>query len=122
MPREWLIQHRAGTLAQWAAAETAGPVLLAGERGYISDLNADVVGDGVTKVASLPKVGSGTYAEILDPAATYTYDGNGNIATEVIGGVTTTFTYNADSTVATATRNGVTRTYSYTSGRLTGIA
>ena len=31
MPREWLIQHRAGTLAEWAAAEASGPALLAGE-------------------------------------------------------------------------------------------
>ncbi len=62
MPREWLIQHRAGTLAEWAAAEASGPVLLAGERAYITDLKLDVVGDGVTKVASLGAVGSGTYA------------------------------------------------------------
>ena len=61
MPREWLIQHRAGTLAEWAAAEASGPVLLAGERAYITDLKLDVVGDGVTKVASLGAVGSGTY-------------------------------------------------------------
>jgi len=62
MPREWLIQHRAGTLAEWAAAEASGPVLLAGERAYITDLKLDVVGDGVAKVASLGAVGSGTYA------------------------------------------------------------
>ena len=61
MPREWLIQHRAGTLAEWAAAETAGPVLLAGERAYITDLKLDVVGDGVTKVASLRADRSDTY-------------------------------------------------------------
>ncbi len=64
MPREWLIQHRAGTLAEWAAAEASGPVLLAGERAYITDLKLDVVGDGVTKVASLGAVGSGTYASV----------------------------------------------------------
>ncbi|HOW95964.1 MAG TPA: hypothetical protein PLF91_15965, partial [Mycolicibacterium fallax] len=62
MPREWLIQHRAGTLAEWAAAEASGPVLLAGERAYITDLKLDVVGDGVTKVAGLAAVGSGPYA------------------------------------------------------------
>ena len=67
MPREWLIQHRAGTLAEWAAAEASGPVLLAGERAYITDLKLDVVGDGVAKVASLGAVGSGTYAAF--PAA-----------------------------------------------------
>ena len=64
MPREWLIQHRAGTLAEWAAAEASGPVLLAGERAYITDLKLDVVGDGVTKVASLGGVGSGAYAPL----------------------------------------------------------
>ena len=64
MPREWLIQHRAGTLAEWEAAEASGPALLAGERAYVTDLKLDVVGDGVTKVAGLGAVGSGTYAPI----------------------------------------------------------
>jgi len=67
MPREWLIQHRAGTLAEWAAAEASGPALLAGERAYITDTKTDVVGDGVTKVASLGAVGSGTYALVFKP-------------------------------------------------------
>lgn len=70
MPREWLIQHRAGTLAEWAAAEASGPVLLAGERAYITDLKLDVVGDGVTKVAGLGAVGSGTYAPLAADWAT----------------------------------------------------
>ena len=61
MPRKDLVTIRRGTLAQWATAEAAGAVLLAGERGYITDLNLDVVGDGVTKVASLPGVGGNTY-------------------------------------------------------------
>ena len=65
MPRKDLVTIRRGTLAQWATAEAAGPVLLAGERGYISDTNEDVVGDGVTKVASLPRVGSTTYGGLL---------------------------------------------------------
>ncbi len=64
MPRKAMIRHRAGTLAEWAEAEASGPVLLAGERAYITDLKLDVVGDGVTKVASLGGVGSGTYVPI----------------------------------------------------------
>ena len=66
MPREWLIQHRAGTLAEWEAAEASGPALLAGERAYITDTKTDVVGDGVTKVASLGAVGSGTYVQVTE--------------------------------------------------------
>ena len=65
MPRKDLVVVRHGTLAQWATAEAAGAVLLAGERGYIDDTKEDVVGDGTTKVASLPRVGSSTYGRAV---------------------------------------------------------
>ena len=57
-----MIVLRRDTLANWAAAEVSGPALAAGERGHITDLNVDVVGDGAKKVAQLTPVGSGTYA------------------------------------------------------------
>ena len=62
MPRGDMIVLRRDTLANWAAAEVSGPALAAGERGHITDLNVDVVGDGAKKVAQLTPVGSGTYA------------------------------------------------------------
>ena len=67
MPRKDLVSVRRGTLAQWATAEAAGPVLLDGERGYITDTKEDVVGDGTTKVASLTRVGGNTYVHTLGP-------------------------------------------------------
>ena len=64
MPRGDMIVLRRDTLANWAAAEVSGPALAAGERGHITDLNVDVVGDGAKKVAQLTPVGSGTYAPL----------------------------------------------------------
>lgn len=79
-----------------------------------------VAGDDLSPDA-LSRLGL-TFDQILAAPADYTYDGNGDVATETIAGVTTTFTYNVDHTVATATRAGVTRTFTYTSGNLTGVA
>ena len=70
MPRGDMIVLRRDTLANWAAAEVSGPALAAGERGYITDLNVDVVGDGAKKVAQLVPVGSGTYAPLSADWAT----------------------------------------------------
>ena len=67
MPRGDMIVLRRDTLANWAAAEVSGPALAAGERGHITDLNVDVVGDGAKKVAQLTPVGSGTYARLPGP-------------------------------------------------------
>ena len=56
-------------------------------------------------------------------AATYTYNTDGTVATETVGGFTTTYAYNSDGTVHTATRNGVTLTYTYdASGNVTAVA
>ena len=66
MPRGDMIVLRRDTLANWAAAEVSGPALAAGERGHITDLNVDVVGDGAKKVAQLTPVGSGTYVRLTD--------------------------------------------------------
>lgn len=66
MPRGDMIVLRRDTLANWAAAEVSGPALAAGERGHITDLNVDVVGDGAKKVAQLTPVGSGTYASLAE--------------------------------------------------------
>lgn len=63
-----------------------------------------------------------TYAAILPAVATYTYNPDGSVATETVGGATTTYTYNGDGTVATATRGGVTRTFTYTAGNVTAVA
>jgi YD repeat-containing protein len=65
---------------------------------------------------------SATYAPLLVPVSTLTYNGDGSVATQVIGGVTTTYAYNGDGTVASETRAGVTRTYGYTAGNLTSVA
>jgi YD repeat-containing protein len=65
----------------------------------------------------------GTFAPLLEPAATYTYNGDGTVASETIGGVATAYTYNGDGTVATATRAGVTRTFTYnTDGTIASVA
>ena len=62
MPRIDDLGLRADTAAGWAAAEVAGPVTSAGENVWID--NDLVKCDGVTKVANLPRAGSGTYAAI----------------------------------------------------------
>jgi YD repeat-containing protein len=54
-----------------------------------------------------------TYAGVVPAASSYTYNGDGTVATETVAGVTTTYTYNADGTVATAVRAGVTRTFTW---------
>jgi YD repeat-containing protein len=56
-------------------------------------------------------------------AATYTYDEDGNIDTETVGGVATTYTYNPDGTVATSQRgDGPVWIYTYSGGVLVGVA
>ena len=50
MPRDDLIQLRAGTAAQWTAVN---PVLKFGEPGLETDTNRVKVGDGVTAWAAL---------------------------------------------------------------------
>ena len=65
---------------------------------------------------------SATYAGRVE-AATYTYNADGTVATETVGGFTTTYTYNADGTVHTVARDGVTMTYTYNaSGNVTAVA
>lgn len=60
-----------------------------------------------------------TYAPAFaDTAIAYTGD---NVTSVTENGITTTYTYNGDGTVATDTRDGVTRQYTYTDGNLTGI-
>lgn len=53
-----LVKVRYGTAAQWATAETSGPMLAAGELAIVD--NEFVRGDGTTKVASLTRVGGST--------------------------------------------------------------
>ena len=55
-----LIQLRAATSAEWAAAESAGPLLVLGEFAVVTNETALVRGDGSTKVASLPRFGGGS--------------------------------------------------------------
>jgi hypothetical protein len=55
---------------------------------------------------------SAAYVGRMD-AASYTYNADGTVATETVGGYVTTYSYNADLSVHTAIRNGVTLTYSY---------
>ncbi|NUR28870.1 MAG: hypothetical protein HOV83_24020 [Catenulispora sp.] len=63
-----------------------------------------------------------SYVQRLEPA-TYTYNADGAVATETVGGKTTTYTYNADGSVHTAARDGVTLTYSYNAdGTVSGVA
>lgn len=65
---------------------------------------------------------SAAYVGRLDTAS-YTYNADGTIATETVGGATTTYAYNADGTLHTETRNGVTLTFTYdASGNLTTVA
>ena len=65
---------------------------------------------------------SASFAQRVEPAS-YTYNGDGTVATETVGGLTTTYTYNADGSVHTATRNGATLTYSYNAdGTVSGVA
>lgn len=47
--------------------------------------------------------------------ATYTYDADGNVLTEIVNGTTTTFTYDADGNIATATRSGIVYDFTYDS-------
>ena len=60
MPRISDLGFRADTAAGWAAAEVGGVATSAGENVWVD--NDLVKCDGVTKVASLPRAGSGTYA------------------------------------------------------------
>lgn len=71
MARSQLIKPRTGTLAQWATAEASAAVLADGEMAWISDKKAWVVGDGTTKVASLPRSG-GQRSLIPDAVVTAT--------------------------------------------------
>lgn len=119
-----VLQVRAATDTDWAAA---APVLARAETAYVLDADGNTigqkVGNGYTGWSALPLIplGTGT-APLLTPPTTVTYNGDGTVATQTIGGVATTYTYNGDGTVATETRAGVTRTYSYTSGNLTSVA
>ena len=54
--------------------------------------------------------------------ATYTYNADGTIATETVGGLTTTYGWNPDGTLASMTRDGVTRAFTYTNGNLTAVS
>lgn len=65
MPRIELIQVRRGTAAAWAAQETSGAALLPGEPAYITDTQKMVIGDGVTKVASLPQFGASGVTSVV---------------------------------------------------------
>ena len=79
------------------------------------------MGDSYRRTGGAPDP-SGTYAPVLTPPTTITYNGDGTVATQTIGGVATVYGYNADGTVATETRGGVTRAYTYTAGNLTSVA
>ena len=58
-----------------------------------------------------------------NPAASYTYNADGTVATVTENGIVTTYTYNPDGTVATINQNAVTRTYSYNAdGTISGVA
>lgn len=85
------------------------------EEGFWTSLLADpTTVDGKALTAS--------FVQRVEPAS-YTYNGDGTVATETVGGLTTTYTYNADGSVHTATRNGVTLTYSYNAdGTVSGVA
>jgi YD repeat-containing protein len=73
--------------------------------------------------ASLLSSLTSTYAPILTPAATLTYNADGTVATQTVASVVTTYTYNADGSVATEARGGVTRTYTYNAdGTLASVA
>ena len=56
-------------------------------------------------------------------AATYTWNTDGTVATQLIGGITTTYAYNSDGTIHTATASsGQIQTYSYdASSNVTGV-
>lgn len=70
MPRESDLGFRADTAAGWAAAEVGGVATSAGENVWID--NDLVKCDGVTKVAALPRAGTGTYAPLLPTGAALT--------------------------------------------------
>lgn len=70
MPRNLMLKPRRATLAEWAAAEAGGPALEDGELAYVKDEKSWVVGDGVTKVALLPRSGQTAAALAQDPALT----------------------------------------------------
>ena len=61
MPADKRIKIRRGTAAEWATAETSAAQLAAGEVAWVD--NDLVKGDGTTKVASLPRAGTGTYVQ-----------------------------------------------------------
>lgn len=75
----------------------------------------DVLSSGQTTTAISNAIAalSGTYVPLLPALATYTYNADGTVDTETIGGVVTTYAYNADGTIDTITRGAVTRTISY---------
>lgn len=56
MPRDMLIQVRAGTSAEWAAAN---PVLEENEPGYVTDTHSVRFGDGTTPFSDLPSMSGG---------------------------------------------------------------
>lgn len=110
MPRDALIQFRAGTAAAWAAAN---PILAANEPSFETDTGVQKIGDGTTNYTSLATAGSGTFAPILNVgllAWTYaqafrlvsaTRDANGAITTASVvwpDGSTGTFTTDTAST------------------------
>jgi YD repeat-containing protein len=108
---------RRGTASQWS---TANPVLAAGEPGWDRVSRVLKIGDGTTAWSGLPAAFT---AAGDTPASSYTYNGDGTVATETVAGVVTTYTYNGDGTVATSTRAGVTRTYTYNAdGTIASVA
>lgn len=56
---------------------------------------------------------STSYVPQLTAPTTLTYNPDGTVASQTLGGIATTYTYNPDGTVASETRNGITRTYTY---------
>lgn len=68
MPRDTLIQVRAGTTAQWAAVN---PILGVGEHGLDTDLRVEKIGDGATAWLSLPTPAGGMTAAALAADAAF---------------------------------------------------
>ncbi len=89
-------------------------VMKTGQLLYDVDASKLYAGDGRTDLSSLEVLGSSDFASLNPLPASYTYNIDGTVATETIGGVPTVYTY-VSGVITTSTRFGVTRTYNYNS-------
>jgi hypothetical protein len=126
-----LLAALTSTVAGKADTSSLAPVATAGTYAALTgkptiptvpgDIGAQPAGDYATNTALTTglagKVNSSTYTaglagkqDVLPTAGSYTYNGDGTVATDPDGN---SYTYNSDGTVHTITKGGATRTATY---------